>query len=63
MRKIMSLETIRQRLKDAHLPDVQRKTGLAYNTLKNIRDGKSVMYHNVLYLSNYFHGVDEETQG
>ena len=62
MQKPMTLETIRHRLAEAHLPDVQRATGLAYNTLKNIRDGKSVFYHTVVHLSNYFYGVDKKNE-
>lgn len=58
MQRPMTLETIRQRLAEANLPDIQRSTGLAYNTLKNIRDGRSVMYHNVVRLSNYFYSID-----
>lgn len=59
MKELMTLDMIRQRLEGVNLPDVQRATGLAYNTLKNIRDGNSVMYHTVVRLSNYFHETDQ----
>lgn len=62
MQRPMTLETIRERLTTAHLPDVQRSTGLAYNTLKNIRDGKSVFYHTVVQLSNHFHHEDSQNK-
>ena len=56
----MTLEQIRARLAESELPKVQSATGLAYNTLKNVRDGKGVLYDTVVQLSNYFRLQDQK---
>lgn len=56
--KMMTLEEIKARLQDSHLPKIQFATGLSYNTLKNLRDGKGAMYFTVVKLSNYFEKED-----
>ena len=54
MKKMMTLQEVSDRLKTEELVPIQYKTGLAYNTLKNIRDGKGARWDTVLQLSNYF---------
>lgn len=55
---MMTLEQIAARLGTEHLPEVQAATGLSYNTLKKIRDGKGALYFTVVKLSNHFADVD-----
>lgn len=51
---IMDLDDLAQRLKTADLPAVALATGLAYNTLKNIRNGLGARFSTVKALSYYF---------
>ena len=62
MKKPMTLQQVAARLADCNIPDVQRATGYSYNALKKIRDGGGAMYHTVVHLSNYFHGIDGTDQ-
>ncbi len=54
MAPMMTLEQVADKLKECELVPVQYATGLSYNTLKNIREGKGAQYHTVVKLSNYF---------
>lgn len=56
----MTLEQVRERLAESDLPKIQTSTGLAYNTLKNVRDGKGARYDTVVQLSNYFRLQDQK---
>lgn len=55
---MMTLEEIRKSLQDRRLSIVSKATGLHYNTLRNIRDGKSshVRHSTVEILSKYLKG-------
>lgn len=50
----LTAEQITQRLEGVSIPDVARGTGLAYNTIKNLKMGKKMNTSTLRLLSIYF---------
>jgi hypothetical protein len=50
----VSLDQLAERLKEEHLPDVARATGLPYNTLKNVREKNNPTWATLERLARYF---------
>lgn len=55
---MLTIETIRERLRDARPSRVAEATGLHYNTVRRVRDGDSVQpsYEVIKKLSDYLEG-------
>jgi len=53
---MLTLETIIELLQDSRISAVSRKTGLHYNTIRAVRDGRatSPSYATIKALSDYF---------
>ena len=51
---LLNIETIAEELRHVKLADVSKETGLVYNTLKNIREGRGANYSTIVKLSEYF---------
>ena len=59
----MDLETIREKLKDRRLGLVAKKTGLHYNTLRELRDNpaSNPTWSTISSLVNYFKADEDKT--
>ena len=58
----MTLEEISEKLSDRNLTIISERTGIHYNTLRNIKNGenKNPGYLMVVNLSNYFTKKEDE---
>ena len=56
--QVMSKEMLQARLSVVSITYVSRITGLAYNTVKNARDGKNMTLDTAEKLTGYFRDID-----
>lgn len=61
MRTMLTPQELAERLRRDNIPDVQRATGIAYNTLKKLRDQSGDCYYDTIKrVSDYY--MDKEAK-